>query len=156
MASGHAKFENFGPRERHNRRTKRKLKSHQGQKMRFAPFLGRGVRLQFSRCATIVPLRDATFLQMTRLLQVTNIVLLDVVFIIWFLLGRFFKKSLKTAVPDDGNPPGALVLTKLTEWHRFEVGREKVFFEIFVTCRSRVICKKVASRSGTIGAQSEN
>ena len=25
-----------------------------------------------------------------------------------------------------------------------------------VTCRSRVICKKVASKSGTIGAQSEN
>ena len=27
---------------------------------------------------------------------------------------------------------------------------------LVVTCRSRVICKKVASRSGTIGAQSEN
>ena len=27
---------------------------------------------------------------------------------------------------------------------------------VLVTCRSRVICKKVASRSGTIGAQSEN
>ena len=26
---------------------------------------------------------------------------------------------------------------------------------VLVTCRSRVICKKVASRSGTIGAQSE-
>ena len=27
---------------------------------------------------------------------------------------------------------------------------------LLVTCRSRVICKNVASRSGTIGAQSEN
>ena len=36
-------------------------------------FLGQGVRLQFSLCAPIVPLRDATFLQMTRLLQVTKI-----------------------------------------------------------------------------------
>ena len=30
------------------------------------------------------------------------------------------------------------------------------FLFVLVTCRSRVICKKVASRSGTIGAQSEN
>ena len=27
----------------------------------------------------------------------------------------FFKKSVKTAVPDDGRPPRALVLTKLVE-----------------------------------------
>ena len=31
-----------------------------------------------------------------------------------------------------------------------------LFCDVLVTCRSRVICKKVASRSGTIGAQSEN
>ena len=31
-----------------------------------------------------------------------------------------------------------------------------VWTRVLVTCRSRVICKKVASRSGTIGAQSEN
>ena len=36
--------------------------------------------------------------------------------------GWFFKKSVKTAVPEDGRPPGALVLTKLIEWYRFEVG----------------------------------
>ena len=58
--------------ERHNRGTKRKLKSHQAQKKALRAFLGRGVRLQFSLCAPIVPLRDATFLQMTRLLQVTS------------------------------------------------------------------------------------
>ena len=35
----------------------------------------------------------------------------------------FSKKTVKTAVPEDGNPPGALVLTKLVEWYRFEVGQ---------------------------------
>ena len=35
-------------------------------------FGGGGMRRQFSLCAPIVPLRDATFLQMTRLLQVTG------------------------------------------------------------------------------------
>ena len=60
--------------ERHNRGTKRKLKSHPPpQKRREALFLLRLVRLQFSLRAPIVPLRDATFLQMTRLLQVTKI-----------------------------------------------------------------------------------
>ena len=44
----------------------------------------------------------------------------------------------ETAVPEGGNPPGALVLTKLIEWYRFEVGHEKRFFVIFVTCGSRV------------------
>ena len=47
--------------ERHNRGTKRKLKSHprpkKGAKRLFLPL----VRLQFSLCAPIVPLRDATF-----------------------------------------------------------------------------------------------
>ena len=43
----------------------------------------------------------------------------------------FFKKSVKTAVTDDGNPPGALVLTKLVEWYRFGVGDEKSFFVVF-------------------------
>ena len=38
-----------------------------------------------------------------------------------------FQKSLKTAVPDDGNPTRALVLTKLVEWYRFELGHIKVF-----------------------------
>ena len=41
------------------------------KKARSAFFL-RLVRLQFSLCAPVVPLRDATFLQMTRLLQVTK------------------------------------------------------------------------------------
>ena len=42
------------------------------KKSRLAIVLGRGVRLQFSLCAPIVPRRDATFLQMTRLLQITS------------------------------------------------------------------------------------
>ena len=33
--------------------------------------------------------------------------------------------------------------------------RHVVLDPVLVTCRSRVICKKVASRSGTIGAESE-
>ena len=33
-----------------------------------------------------------------------------------------FKKPIKTAVPGDDRPPGALVLTKLNESSRFEVG----------------------------------
>ena len=41
----------------------------------------------------------------------------------FFLFLYFFKKSVKTAVPDDGNRPGALVLTKLVEWYRFVGGR---------------------------------
>ena len=58
--------------ERHNRGITRKLKSHPPpQKTCEALFL-RLVRLQFSLCVPIVPLRDATFLQMTRLLQVTG------------------------------------------------------------------------------------
>ena len=37
-----------------------------------------------------------------------------------------------TAAPEDGRPPGALVLTKLVEWYRFEVGLKKnVIFVIF-------------------------
>ena len=40
----------------------------------------------------------------------------------------FFKKIGQTAVPEDGNPPRALVVTKLVEWYRFEVGHKKVFF----------------------------
>ena len=37
------------------------------------------------------------------------------------------NKSVKTAVPDDG-PPGAIVLTKLVEESRFEVGDDKLLF----------------------------
>ena len=40
----------------------------------------------------------------------------------------FFQKSVKTAVPDAGNTPGASVLTKLIGWHRVEVGHEKCDF----------------------------
>ena len=36
-----------------------------------------------------------------------------------------FRKSVKTAVPDDRNFSGALVLTKLVEWYRFGVGDEQ-------------------------------
>ena len=56
--------------ERHNRGTKRTLKPQPRPKKKRL-FL-RLVRLRFSLCAPIVPLRDATFLQMTRLLQVTS------------------------------------------------------------------------------------
>ena len=37
------------------------------------------------------------------------------------------KKPVKKAVPEDGNPPGALVLMKLVEWYRFEVGQKNEF-----------------------------
>ena len=40
--------------------------------------------------------------------------------------------SVKTAVPEDGMPPGALVLTKLVEWYRFEVGHKKNVFLRFL------------------------
>ena len=46
-------------------------------------------------------------------------VLLRVMLLPWFLLFFvwvfFKKKTVKTAVPDGGRPPGALVLTKLVE-----------------------------------------
>ena len=38
-----------------------------------------------------------------------------------------FKKSIETAVPDDGHTPGALVLQKVIAWYRFGVGDEKSF-----------------------------
>ena len=50
----------------------------------------------------------------------------NIVFIILFFLECFFKNSVKTAVPDDGRPPGALVLTRLVERYRFEVGQKKI------------------------------
>ena len=43
------------------------------------------------------------------------------------------NKSVKTAVPDDGRPPGALVLTKLVGWYRFKVGQKKVKKILFVS-----------------------
>ena len=45
-----------------------------------------------------------------------------------FLLGRFFQKSVKTAVPDAGNSPRALALMKLVEESEFGVGDENSFF----------------------------
>ena len=48
-------------------------------------------------------------------LRAGDAILGEVVLITCFLLGGFFKKSVKTAVPDDVNPSGALVLTKLVE-----------------------------------------
>ena len=35
----------------------------------------------------------------------------------WAIFWKICKKSVKTAVPEDGNPPGALVFTKLIEWY---------------------------------------
>ena len=37
----------------------------------------------------------------------------------------YAKKSVEMAVPDEGRPPGALVLTKLIEWYRFGVEHKK-------------------------------
>ena len=54
----------------------------------------------------------------------------------FLFLKYFFKKLVKTAVPEDGRPPRALVLTKLVEETRFEVGDEKTFFDFFC----RVLC----------------
>ena len=47
----------------------------------------------------------------------------NVVFFVCFF-GCSFNKSVKAAVPDDGNCPGALVSTKLVERYRFEVGHK--------------------------------
>ena len=46
-------------------------------------------------------------------------------FIILLFSGCFFKKSFKTAVLDDGRPPGALVLTKLIEPSRLDAALKK-------------------------------
>ena len=62
---------------------------------------------------------------------------------------RFFKKSVKTAVPDDGNPPGALVLTKLVEWHRFGVGDEKLIFVVVFIVRG-VSCVLLGSTEAAL------
>ena len=47
--------------ERHNRGTKRKLKSHQAQKKALRAFFGSGGATSIFALAPIVPLRDATF-----------------------------------------------------------------------------------------------
>ena len=119
--------------ERHKRSTKRKLKSHQSQKTALRAFFGAGGATSISAlcpdCAA--PSRD--FFAMTRLLQVTsknaacctrrsaqllprmhNVRALKGERRVFFF-GLFFRKAVKTAVPDDRNLPGALVLTKLVE-----------------------------------------
>ena len=53
-----------------------------------------------------------------------DLILGDVVFVILYFCGDF-QKSVKTAVPEDGKPPGGLVVTKLVEEKRFGVGDEK-------------------------------
>ena len=42
-------------------------------------------------------------------------------------LDIYFNKSIKTAVPDNRRRPEALVLTKLSEGSRFEVGDKSIF-----------------------------
>ena len=42
-----------------------------------------------------------------------------------------FCSTVETAILDDGNLPRALVLTKLIEWYRFEVGDENSIFVFF-------------------------
>ena len=44
----------------------------------------------------------------------------------------FAKIGQNTAVPDEGRPPGALVLTKLVGWYRFGVGDKTCFCHFFV------------------------
>ena len=63
-------------------------------------------------------LRKDTALDRTTFNRKGSYDLVDLVEFFYFL----FKKSVKTAVPDAGNPPGALVLTKLAESSRFGVG----------------------------------
>ena len=58
---------------------------------------------------------------------------------LFFFGGDFSKKSIKTAVLEDGHPPGALVLTKLIEWYRFGVGDEKSLLAILVALSSEQI-----------------
>ena len=52
------------------------------------------------------------------------------------MLHVFFKKLVKAAVPEDGNRPGTLVLTKLVEQSRFEIG-DDIFCHVqaFLTLR---------------------
>ena len=51
------------------------------------------------------------------------------------------KRTFPSTSRSTGTPPRALVLAKLVERYRFEVGQEQVFFAVSVTCRSRIICK---------------
>ena len=45
-----------------------------------------------------------------------------------FLLGCFFKKSVKTPVPHDGNPPRSISFDEtISKYSRFEVGDKIVF-----------------------------
>ena len=63
----------------------------------------------------------------------------------------FSKTIVKTAVPEDGNPPGALVLTKLVQWYRFEAGDEKSFFVIFLSLDLRLlICGALDYKNGLL------
>ena len=53
----------------------------------------------------------------------------------------FFKKSVKTAVPEDARLPRALVLTKLIEWYRFGVGDEKSFVCFFCSLDGQMFAR---------------
>ena len=66
---------------------------------------------------------------------VRDLILGDVVLIVLLFGGVFFRKSVKTAVPDDGRPPGTLVLTKLIEETRCEVGHTSYFFQLLFVVR---------------------
>ena len=52
--------------------------------------------------------------------------------VVFFVFLCFFKKSVKTAVPDARKPPGALVSTKLVERYRFGTGHNFLFFVSFL------------------------
>ena len=63
----------------------------------------------------------------------------------WCFGGCCFKKSVKTAVPNDGRRPRAPVLTKLVEWYRFEVGHKT---NVSLLCLEEVASLAKKSRYG--------
>ena len=67
---------------------------------------------------------------------------------------RIFPKLVTTAVPADGRPPGALVLAKLVEWYRFEVGQKNVFcFDFCGLQKSRHLPKSRVTERHNRGTQ---
>ena len=62
-----------------------------------------------------------------------------------------FVFSVKPAVPDDGSPPGAPVLTKLLEWCRFGVGEN--WFCVVLVLSSETNIEHFAKTSRNIYAR---
>ena len=64
-------------------------------------------------------------------------------YVVFFLV--VFSKSVKTAVPDDGNPPGALVLTKLVRI--LSLGTSRLLF-LFLGCFFKKSLKTAVPEDG--------